>query len=126
MQVGLLNGIPFAVASVAMVLWGRRSDRRRERRWHTVLPLGLSALALASASLASSVTPFVIVLCLILIGTYALKGPFFALASEKLAGAAAAVGLAQINALGNLAGFVDSYLIGAIQARTNETPGFDR
>ena len=51
MEVGLLNGIPFAIASVAMVLWGRRSDRVRERVWHTALPLGLSALALGSASL---------------------------------------------------------------------------
>ena len=46
MEVGLLNGIPFAVASIAMVLWGRRSDRVGERVWHTALPLALSALAL--------------------------------------------------------------------------------
>ena len=118
MQVGLLNGIPFAIASVAMVLWGRRSDRVRERVWHTALPLGLSALALGSASLATSVAPFIVILCLILVGTYALKGPFFALSSEWLAGTAAAAGLAQINALGNLAGFVDSFLIGSIQDAT--------
>ena len=118
MQVGLLNGIPFAFASVAMVLWGRRSDRVRERVWHTALPLGLSAVALGSAFLATTVAPFIVVLCLILIGTYALKGPFFALSSEWLAGTAAAAGLAQINALGNLAGFVDSFLIGSIQQAT--------
>jgi nitrate/nitrite transporter NarK len=117
-QVGLLNGIPFAVASVAMILWGRHSDRRRERVWHTALPLGLSALALGIASAATTVTPFILILCLILVGTYALKGPFFALSSEWLAGTAAAAGLAQINALGNLAGFVDSFLIGYIQGET--------
>jgi MFS transporter, ACS family, tartrate transporter len=117
-QVGLLNGIPFAVASVAMILWGRHSDRRRERVWHTALPLGLSALALGTASAATTVTPFIVILCLILVGTYALKGPFFALSSEWLAGTAAAAGLAQINALGNLAGFVDSFLIGYIQGET--------
>jgi hypothetical protein len=52
------------------------------------------------------------------VATYALKGPFFALSSEWLAGTAAAAGLAQINALGNLAGFVDSFLIGYIQGET--------
>ena len=57
MQVGLLNGIPFAMASVAMIWWGRRSDRVRERVWHTALPLGLSALALGSALLATTVAP---------------------------------------------------------------------
>jgi MFS family permease len=118
MEVGLLNGIPFAVASVAMIVWGRHSDRVRERVWHTALPLGLSALALGSAVAATSVAPFIAVLCLILVGTYALKGPFFALSSEWLAGTAAAAGLAQINALGNLAGFVDSFLIGWIQGAT--------
>lgn len=119
MQVGLLNGIPFALASIAMVLWGRRSDRARERVWHTALPLGLSAVALASAFLAgTSVTIFIVILCLTLIGTYAIKGPFWGLSSEWLAGTAAAAGLAQINALGNFAGFVDSFLIGAIQGAT--------
>ncbi len=118
LQVGLLNGIPFAMASVAMVWWGRRSDRVRERVWHTALPLGLSALALGSALLATTVAPFIVILCLILVGTYALKGPFFALSSEWLAGTAAAAGIAQINALGNLAGFVDSALIGFIQGAT--------
>lgn len=123
MQVGLLNSIPFAVASVAMIWWGRRSDRAHERVWHTALPLGLSALALASTFAATSVAPFIILLCLILVGTYALKGPFWGLASEWLAGGtAAAAGLAQINALGNFAGFVDSYLIGAIREATGSYP----
>ena len=43
---------------------------------------------------ATTVTPFILILCLILVGTYALKGPFFALSSEWLAGTAAAAGLA--------------------------------
>ena len=116
MEVGLLNGIPFAVASIAMVLWGRRSDRVGERVWHTALPLALSALALGATFWATSVTALIMVLCLALIGTYAIKGPFWGLSSEWLAGAAAAAGIAQINALGNFAGFVDSYLIGTIQS----------
>src|SRR5206468_1545150 len=115
MEVGLLNGIPFPVASAAMVLWGRRSDRRRERVWHTALPLALSAPAVGSAFAASTVAPFILMLSLTLIGTYAIKGPVCRLSAEWLAGTAAAAGIAQINALGNLAGFLDSYLIGAIQ-----------
>jgi MFS transporter, ACS family, tartrate transporter len=118
MEVGLLNGIPFAVASVGMILWGRHSDRTGERVWHTALPLALSAVALGSAFAATTVAPFILILCLTLVGTYAIKGPFWGLSSEWLAGSAAAAGLAQINALGNFAGFVDSYLIGAIQEAT--------
>jgi sugar phosphate permease len=118
LAVGLLNGIPFAVASIAMVLWGRHSDRVGERVWHTALPLALSAVALGTAFWATSVTPFIVILCLTLIGTYAIKGPFWGLSSEWLAGTAAAAGIAQINALGNFAGFIDSYLIGTIQDAT--------
>ena len=119
MQTGLLNSIPFALASIAMVLWGRRSDRAASAsgtpRCRSVSP----PLALASAFLAGTSVPiFIVILCLTLIGTYAIKGPFWGLSSEWLAGTAAAAGLAQINALGNFAGFVDSFLIGAIQGAT--------
>ena len=50
-------------------------------------------------------------------GTYASKGPFWALASEWLGATTAAAGLAQINALGNLSGFFFNYLIGWIKTR---------
>jgi len=49
MQTGLLNSIPFALASVVMVLWGKRSDQSGERVWHTALPLVVTAVSLASA-----------------------------------------------------------------------------
>jgi hypothetical protein len=61
-------------------------------------------------------------LTLIAAGTYASKGPFWALSSEWLGAASAAAGLAQINALGNLAAFVFNYLIGWIQAETGSFP----
>ena len=61
-------------------------------------------------------------LTLIAAGTYASKGPFWALSSEWLGAASAAAGLAQINALGNLSGFVFNYLIGWIQARDRQLP----
>ncbi len=41
LETGLLNSVPFGIASVLMILWGRSSDRKRERVWHTALPLGL-------------------------------------------------------------------------------------
>ena len=61
-------------------------------------------------------------LAVIAAGTYASKGPFWALSSEMLGAAAAAAGLAQINALGNLAGFFSNYLMGWIQEETGSFP----
>ena len=114
METGLVNSVPFFFASVAMLYWGRRSDRSRERVWSTALPLGLAATALGSCLLVTTLVPTVILLSLALIGTYAFKAPFWALSSEMLGPKAAAAGLAQINAVGNLAGFLGSSLIGVI------------
>jgi MFS family permease len=118
MEVGLLNGIPFAIASVAMVWWGRRSDQRGERMWHTVAPLALSGFALLAAGFVHNLAPFIIVLCIVLIGTYAMKGPFWGLSAEWLAGPAAVVGLAQVNSMGNVGTFITSTAIGVIRDTT--------
>jgi cyanate permease len=122
MQAGLLNSIPFALASVAMIFWARRSDRHDERVWSSVLPLALSALALCGCLLTSTLLPIVIFLSFALIGTYSFKGPFWALSTETLGAGAAAAGLAQINAIGNLAGFGGTYLIGVIHEATGSYP----
>ncbi|SAK52307.1 membrane protein [Caballeronia glebae] len=117
-QAGWVNAVPFAIASVAMIYWGMRSDRKRERVWSTALPLALSAIALAACTMTTQLLPALSCLILTLVGTYAFKGPFWALSSERLGPRAAAAGLAQINAVGNLAGFAGTYLIGVIRETT--------
>ena len=62
------------------------------------------------------------ILTMVLAGTYASKGPFWALSSEWLAAPVAAAGLAQINALGNLSGFFCNFLIGWIKDETGSFP----
>jgi len=74
MQTGLLNAIPFALASVIMIWWGSRSDRTGERIWHASVPLMLTAVSLASALLFTSLSSIVVILCLAVIGIYAGKG----------------------------------------------------
>jgi ACS family tartrate transporter-like MFS transporter len=118
MQTGLLNSIPFALASVIMILWGRRSDRTGERVLHTALPLMLTAISLASALLFNSLFSIITILCLAVIGIYAGKGPVWALSTEWLSASTAAAGLAQINAISNLAGFGTTYLLGFIKDAT--------
>ncbi len=118
MQVGLTNAIPFALAAIAMLVWGRRSDLSGERLWHTILPLALSTVALASAAFVHELWLFILVLCLTMIGSQAMKGPFLGLTSEWLAGPAAVVGFAQVNALGNVAAIVTTASIGMIRDAT--------
>jgi MFS transporter, ACS family, tartrate transporter len=117
-QTGFLNAIPFALASVIMIWWGRRSDRTGERIWHSALPLVLTAFSLASAVLFDSLSATIVILCLAVIGIYAGKGPVWAVSTEWLSAGTAAAGLAQINAISNLAGFGTTYLMGFIRDKT--------
>jgi ACS family tartrate transporter-like MFS transporter len=117
-ETGLVNAIPFAIAAVWMILWGHNSDRTGERVWHNALPLAWMAAAIVAALWAHSLWTIIPLLTLIAAGTYASKGPFWALCSEWLGAGAAAAGLAQINALGNLSGFFFNYAIGWIKDET--------
>jgi len=122
-ETGLVNAVPFGIAAVWMILWGRSSDRTGERVWHNALPLGWMALAMVATFFAiGNLWAMLPLLTLIAAGTYASKGPFWALSSEWLGAGAAAAGLAQINALGNLSSFGFNYLIGYIQAETHSFP----
>ncbi|WP_374524636.1 MFS transporter [Sphingopyxis sp.] len=101
---GLVNSIPYGVATIAMLLWGYHSDRTGERRWHTAIPLLLITLSTALAAFAPSLALVVLMLTCILVGAYCFKGPFWSLASGWLSPASAAVGIAAINATANLIG----------------------
>jgi MFS family permease len=118
MQTGLLSSIPFALAAVVMILWGRRSDLTGERIWHSALPLILTAASLAGALVFDSLAAILIILCLAAIGIYAGKGPVWAVSTEWLSASTAPAGLAQINAISNLAGFGTTYAMGAIKDAT--------
>jgi ACS family tartrate transporter-like MFS transporter len=122
MQTGLLNSIPFALASVIMIWWGRRSDRTGERIWHTALPLFVTALSLASALAFNSLPAIILILCLAVIGIYAGKGPVWALSADWLSAGTAAAGLAQMNAISNLAGFGTTYVVGSVKQATGSYP----
>ena len=117
-ETGLLNSIPYGIASVAMILWGRHSDQVRERRWHLALSFVLLAIGLAGGTVLSGLVLLVGALTLAATGVYMLKGPFWALATEQLPVATAAASIAVINSVGNLGGFVGPFLIGAIKDAT--------
>ena len=119
---GFVNAVPYVAACLAMVLWGRRSDRTGERLWHNAWPMMVVVLGFAGLLAFHALWPSVAMLTLVMAGTYACKGPFWAMSSEWLPRSAAAAGLAQISAVANLAGFFASYLIGAIRDTTGSYP----
>jgi ACS family tartrate transporter-like MFS transporter len=109
---GVVAVIPFVVTTIAMVLVGTHSDRSGERRWHTAIPAFGAVIALVVAGYARS--PVLVVACigLGLAGAEAMAGPFWALATSKMAGISAAAGIAVINSLANLGGYFGPDIIG--------------
>jgi len=122
MQTGLLNSIPFGIASVLMIIWGRTSDRSGERIWHTAIPLALLAASLTASLATNSLAPTILILCVAVTATYIVKGPFWALSTEWLWAGSAAAGIAQINAIGNIGGFIGTWLLGVIKDATGSYP----
>jgi D-galactonate transporter len=121
-EIGLLTAIPYGVAAVVMVLAARHSDRSGERRWHIALA-GLAGAAglLAATAYAHDTVLALAALSLATAGILTTFPIFWSLPTALLAGTAAAAGIALINSVGNLAGFVSPYLVGAIRDATGST-----
>src|SRR5262249_22625832 len=97
LAVGFLSAIPYIAATVAMMVIGWNSDRTGERRWHVTLSALLGSVGLVAAAFLDSPTAALAALGLAAIGIWGTLGPFWAMSSEFLSGAAAAAGIAIIN-----------------------------
>jgi len=111
-ETGLIAGIPSVLAVIAMILWARHSDRTEERTWHVVLPCVLACLGFVLVGEASTALMVILALVIVNIGISAAKAPVWAMPSVFLSGAGAAAGIAMINSVGNLGGFVGPFVIG--------------
>jgi len=118
LAVGLITTIPWIGATIGMVLLSRNSDASGDRRWHVAFSALGGAVGLIAAGLLHNPVLELAALSLAAAGIWGTLGPFWALASESLAGTGAAAGIALINSVGNLGGFLGPYLIGWIRDRT--------
>lgn len=123
-NIGLLGAIPFAVGALGMVLVARNSDRSGERRNHVVGLMVLAAVGLAG-TIAFRHTPVAALVCLSLVavGVLGYMAPYWAMAARLLPREHTAVGLAGINSVAALGGFLGPYVIGANATADNVTVG---
>ena len=124
-MVGMLVMVPYFVALVAMIFVGRSSDKRFERHYHASIPLiigGISFLLLATIS-GTSIFITVALWCVLASCIESAWSPIWSLPSEFLTGFSAAAGIALINSIGSLGGFVGPYGFGAINKRTGSFRG---
>lgn len=123
-NIGLLTAIPYIFGAVAMVLVGRHSDETGERRWHIAATGALGALAFACSSVPN--LSGVLVLASLTVATAGIASSystFWALPTTLLTGTAASAGIALVNSIGNLAGYVGPSLIGMLRDRTQSMTG---
>jgi MFS family permease len=111
---GWIAALPFLCGAPFMVWWGRHSDRQGERVWHLVAVSVLGFTGFAAASAVDSLTGQIVCLCLALMGVYGAFPVFWTLPTAFLTGTAAAAGLALINSLGNLAGYVGPQVVAGL------------
>ncbi|CAB3819831.1 Putative metabolite transport protein NicT [Achromobacter animicus] len=122
LAIGLLTAVPNLFAVIGMILISRNSDRQRERRWHVALPALFGAVGLFLSAVWSGNTVLAILaLTVANIGICTVLPLFWSLPTALLGGTAAAAGIALINSVGNLAGFVSPYLVGWLKDLTRTT-----
>jgi MFS transporter, ACS family, tartrate transporter len=116
--VGAINAVPYLAAGVVMLLVGRHSDQTGERRAHLAVAAIASAAGFAMSAYFENPYLAMAALTLAFTGIKSTLGPFWALSTAFLTGAAAAGGIALINSVGNLGGFFGPYIVGIIKDRT--------
>jgi len=117
--IGLYSAIPYGTAAVGMVVIGRNSDRTGERRWHIALSAIVAGAAFALTGVVHGIVPSIVTLSVGMLGLASMLGPFWAFATSFLGGIGAAAGIALVNSVGNIGGFVGPNIVGYLQQRTH-------
>ena len=115
---GLMTAIPYTIGVLGLLAWGWSSDRRHERRWHLIAAKTVAAIGLAGAAWFGQSYWAIVAMSVATIGLYGSRPCFWPMPSLFLSGAAAAGGIALINSLGNLGGYIGPFIVGWIKDST--------
>jgi ACS family tartrate transporter-like MFS transporter len=121
--VGLIAALPYIAAALGMVVIGHRSDRSGERFWHVAIPSLIGALGFIASAYLTSPVLGIAALTVAAVGDLGSRGPFWALPGRFLTGSALAAGIALINTLGSVGGFVGPYAVGLVKDATGSFRG---
>jgi ACS family tartrate transporter-like MFS transporter len=121
LELSAITSIPFVAALIGMVLIGRHSDRMRERKMHVAACATVGAIGLGlAAAFQHSVAMIVLSFAICQVGQRSVQGVFWAIPPMVLGGTAAAAGIALINSIGNLGGFVGPTVMGWLRGSSGD------
>jgi len=123
MGIGYATSLAYVCGAISMFVFGWLSDRLGDRRWLLFATCTMSSVGLAIAAATMGTWWSLAGMCLATAGFYGTKGPFWAMPTMILTGAAAAGGLAFINAFGNIGGAVGPALVGWLKDATGSYAG---
>jgi MFS transporter, ACS family, tartrate transporter len=112
LAIGWITAIPYLFASIGMILWARYVDEKGRRIVNLALACLLGGLGLLAPIVSGSATLAVIGFSLALIGVTAARAIFWTIPTRFLTGVAAAGGLAFINSIATVGGFVGPSMMG--------------
>ncbi len=118
MQTGWVSVIPPAAGAVSMIYWGRRSDKRMERKFHLLAALILAAAGVGAAAIIDDPVLKMVCFTLSAMGLNASLAVFWTLAPSFLTGPSAALGIALINSWAALAAFLAPWMMGYVKGAT--------
>jgi ACS family tartrate transporter-like MFS transporter len=124
-QTALLSAIPAVFQGLGMQVIAGSSDRRCERRWHVVASSVITCIGLMAACLLGEAWLKLAGLSLAAFGIWGTVGPFWALTRSCLKPQAQPAGIAFINSIGGLGGFVGPYLVGVVKQLVPSLLGHD-
>jgi len=119
LAIGMLTAVPHVVTIAAMVVWGRRSDKHQERRWHVALPMLFAAAGWALTSFAADPVVKLAGLCAASAGAYASMTIFWTLPDLVMSANHRAIGIAFINAAGIVGAALNAVIVGYLRDVTS-------
>jgi ACS family tartrate transporter-like MFS transporter len=115
--------VPYLLAAIVTVIMGWTSDRWNERRGHLAGCMALAAVGFAWAARAQNIPAALCAMSLVTVGLLSTMGPFWALTTRMIGGAAAAGGVAMITMLGACGGGLGPYVTGRLRDATHSYAG---
>jgi MFS family permease len=117
-EIGFINAFPYLIGAIAMIWWTRMSDAKKERKVFVLLSLACIAIGLVGAAMEAAPVPKMAFVTLAAFGIFTALPVFWTLPTSILSGTAAAAGIAWINSIGNLGGYIGPTIFGTLKDRT--------
>jgi ACS family tartrate transporter-like MFS transporter len=119
LMTGFVSAVPYTIGAFGLLLWGYSSDRRRERHGHLAAAMIVAAAGLACAGIFGTSWWALAAMAVTAVGLYGSRPSFWPIPSMFLTGVSAAAGIALINSVGALGGYVGPFIVGWIKDSTN-------